>query len=49
MSLRGWLFTIMRNRFLAGVARAKRSDAALDAIAAADECVAAATSGPRHG
>jgi RNA polymerase sigma factor (sigma-70 family) len=45
-NLRGWLFTIMRNRFLAGVARSKRSDAALDAIAAADECVPAATSHP---
>ena len=45
-NLRGWLFTIMRNRFLAGVARAKRSDAALDAIAAADECVPAVSSRP---
>jgi RNA polymerase sigma factor (sigma-70 family) len=45
-NLRGWLFTILRNRFLAGVARAKRSDAALDAIAAADECVPAVLSRP---
>jgi RNA polymerase sigma-70 factor (ECF subfamily) len=45
-NLRGWLFTIMRNRFLAGRARAKRSDAALDAIAAADECVPAVASRP---
>ena len=45
-NLRGWLFTIMRNRFLAGVNRAKRSDTVLDAIAAADECVPAAASRP---
>jgi RNA polymerase sigma factor (sigma-70 family) len=45
-NLRGWLFTIMRNRFLAGRVRSKRSDAALDAIAAADECVPAAASRP---
>src|SRR4051812_13782973 len=45
-NLRGWLFTIMRNRFLAGRMRAKRSDTALDAIAAADECVPAAASRP---
>lgn len=45
-NFRGWLFTIMRNRFLAGRARSKRSDAALDAIAAADECVPAAASRP---
>ena len=41
-TLRGWLFTIMRNRFLAGVAQRKRADATLDAIAAADACVPAA-------
>jgi RNA polymerase sigma-70 factor, ECF subfamily len=45
-NLRGWLFTIMRNCFLAGRARAKRSDTALDAIAAADECVPAVASRP---
>jgi RNA polymerase sigma-70 factor, ECF subfamily len=45
-NLRGWLFTIMRNRFLAGRVRSKRSDAALDAIAAADECVPVAASRP---
>ena len=45
-NFRGWLFTIMRNRFLAGLVRAKRSDTALDAIAAADECVPAVTSRP---
>jgi RNA polymerase sigma factor (sigma-70 family) len=45
-NLRGWLFTIMRNRFLAGMARSKRFDTALDAIAAADECVPAAPSRP---
>jgi RNA polymerase sigma-70 factor (ECF subfamily) len=45
-NLRGWLFTIMRNRFLAGRARSKRSDTALDAIAAADECVPAVASRP---
>lgn len=45
-NLRGWLFTIMRNRFLAGVARARRSDTALDAIAAAAECVPAVASRP---
>src|SRR4051794_8922061 len=45
-NFRGWLFTIMRNRFLAGLVRAKRSDTALDAIAAADECVPAGASRP---
>jgi RNA polymerase sigma-70 factor, ECF subfamily len=45
-NFRGWLFTIMRNRFLAGLVRAKRSDTALDAIAAADECVPAVASRP---
>src|SRR5260370_9987707 len=35
-NLRGWLFTIMRNQFLAAVARSKRSDAALDEIAASE-------------
>ena len=37
---------VMRNRFLAGRARASRSDTALDAIAAADECIPAAASRP---
>jgi|SRR5579863_5964228 len=38
-NLRGWLFTIMRNQFLAATARSKRSDVALDAIAVvAREC-----------
>jgi RNA polymerase sigma-70 factor (ECF subfamily) len=32
--LRGWLYTIMRNRFLAGVTRSHRSTAALEQIAA---------------
>jgi RNA polymerase sigma factor (sigma-70 family) len=45
-NLRGWLFTIMRNRFLAGRIRWKRSETALDAIAAADECVPAVASRP---
>ena len=45
-NLRGWLFTIMRNRFLAGRVRWKRSETALDAIAAADECVPAVASRP---
>jgi RNA polymerase sigma factor (sigma-70 family) len=45
-NLRGWLFTIMRNRFLASRVRAKRFDTALDAIAAADECIPAAASRP---
>ena len=34
--LRGWLYTIMRNRFLAGVTRSNRSTAALEQIAATD-------------
>jgi len=33
--LRGWLYTVMRNRFLAGVTRSNRSAAALQQIAAA--------------
>jgi RNA polymerase sigma factor (sigma-70 family) len=33
--LRAWLFTIMRNRFLAGAAKSSRSALALDSIAAA--------------
>jgi RNA polymerase sigma-70 factor (ECF subfamily) len=32
--LRGWLYTVMRNRFLAGVTRSNRSAAALQQIAA---------------
>lgn len=36
-NLRGWLFTIMRNQFLAAAGRSKRSEAALDEIAL-DEC-----------
>ena len=32
--LRGWLYTIMRNRFLAGVTRSNRSAAALQTPAA---------------
>jgi RNA polymerase sigma-70 factor, ECF subfamily len=34
--LRAWLFTIMRNRFLATVAKSNRSASALEQIAAAD-------------
>lgn len=34
--LRAWLYTIMRNRFLAGVNRSNRSASALEEIAAAD-------------
>jgi RNA polymerase sigma-70 factor, ECF subfamily len=34
--LRGWLYTIMRNRFLAGVTRSNRSTAVLEQIARAD-------------
>jgi RNA polymerase sigma-70 factor (ECF subfamily) len=34
--LRGWLYTIMRNRFLAGVNRSARSASALNEIAATD-------------
>ena len=34
--LRGWLYTIMRNRFLAGVMRSNRSSAALEQMAATD-------------
>ena len=34
--LRGWLFTIMRNRFLAGVTRSHRSTAVLEQIARTD-------------
>ena len=34
--LRGWLYTIMRNRFLAGVTRSHRSTAVLEQIARAD-------------
>ena len=34
--LRGWLYTIMRNRFLAGVTRSNRSTAALEQIAATE-------------
>jgi RNA polymerase sigma-70 factor, ECF subfamily len=34
--LRAWLFTIMRNRFLAGVNRSARSASALKEVAAAD-------------
>ena len=34
--LRGWLYTIMRNRFFAGVTRSNRSTAALEQIAATD-------------
>lgn len=34
--LRGWLYTIMRNRFLAGVNRSARSASALQEIGAAD-------------
>jgi RNA polymerase sigma-70 factor, ECF subfamily len=34
--LRGWLYTIMRNRFLAGVTRSNRSTAVLEQIASAD-------------
>jgi RNA polymerase sigma factor (sigma-70 family) len=34
--LRGWLYTIMRNRFLAGANRSARSSAALQEIAMAD-------------
>jgi RNA polymerase sigma factor (sigma-70 family) len=34
--LRGWLYTIMRNRFLGTVAKSHRSASALDSIAAAD-------------
>jgi RNA polymerase sigma-70 factor (ECF subfamily) len=45
-NLRGWLFTIMRNRFLAGRIRWKRSETALDTIATADECVPAVASRP---
>src|SRR6266705_7185034 len=33
--LRAWLYTIMRNRFLAGVAKSTRSAATLEQIAAA--------------
>ena len=35
-NLRGWLFTIMRNRFLANVAKSKRSGLLLDTIGAAE-------------
>ncbi len=35
-NLRGWLFTIMRNQFLAAAARSKRSDLALDSIGMAE-------------
>ena len=35
-NLHGWLFTIMRNRFLAAAARSKRSDLALDTIGMAE-------------
>jgi RNA polymerase sigma-70 factor (ECF subfamily) len=45
-NLRGWLFAIMRNRFLSGALRARRSDTALDAIAADGECVPVAASLP---
>ncbi|MBV8335011.1 MAG: sigma-70 family RNA polymerase sigma factor [Alphaproteobacteria bacterium] len=34
--LRGWLYTIMRNRFYAGVTRSNRSTSALEQIARAD-------------
>jgi RNA polymerase sigma-70 factor, ECF subfamily len=34
--LRGWLYTIMRNRFFAGVTRSNRSTSALEQIARAD-------------
>lgn len=34
--LRGWLYTIMRNRFLAGVTRSNRSTSVLEQIARAD-------------
>jgi RNA polymerase sigma-70 factor, ECF subfamily len=34
--LRAWLFTIMRNRFLATVAKSKRSALALDSVALAE-------------
>ena len=42
--LRGWLYTIMRNRFLAGVTRSNRSTAALQQIAAAQPRPAAGSS-----
>jgi RNA polymerase sigma-70 factor, ECF subfamily len=34
--LRGWLYTIMRNRFFAGVTRSNRSNSALEQIARVD-------------
>jgi RNA polymerase sigma-70 factor (ECF subfamily) len=42
--LRAWLFTIMRNRFLAGVTKSTRSASALERIAAADPGPAANSS-----
>jgi RNA polymerase sigma-70 factor (ECF subfamily) len=42
--LRGWLYTIMRNRFLAGVTRSNRSAAALQQIAAAEPRAATGSS-----
>ena len=42
--LRGWLYTIMRNRFLAGVTRSNRSAAALKQIAAAEPRAATGSS-----
>jgi RNA polymerase sigma-70 factor (ECF subfamily) len=46
-NLRGWLYTIMRNRFYAAAARSKRSDAVLDAVAAADSAAPAGSSEAR--
>jgi RNA polymerase sigma-70 factor (ECF subfamily) len=42
--LRGWLYTIMRNRFLAGVTRSNRSAAALRQIASVQPRPATASS-----
>src|SRR5260370_21284457 len=42
-NLRGWLFTIMRNEFLAAVAKSNRSTSALQAVAAAERGHAADT------
>ena len=42
--LRGWLYTVMRNRFLAGVTRTNRSAAALQQIAATQPRPAAGSS-----
>src|SRR5207253_2300615 len=42
--LRGWLYTVMRNRFFAGVTRTNRSAAALQQIAATQPRPAAGSS-----